>query len=124
MFRNGHCDSYDIYFLKAVPADKTCGNVACYSHHGYGIKISRSDTRYKIGCTGTRSCNTYSDFSRRSCITVGGVGSALLVSGKDVIYTAAVEVQLVENVDSLTAGITENSIAALFYQSFNNNFGS
>jgi len=52
------------------------------------------------------------------------MGSALLMSGKYVIYTVSVEIKFVEKVYYLTSRITENSVAALFDERLNNNFCS
>ena len=44
------------------------------------------------------------------------------MSGENVIYSVTIKIKLVKKVDNLTAGITENGIAALFNERFNNDF--
>ena len=42
--------------------------------------------------------------------------------GEDVVDTSTVEVKLIKDIENLTAGISENGIAALFDKGFYNNF--
>ena len=48
------------------------------------------------------------------------MGSALFVSGEDVVYPVTGDIEFIEEVDYLTAGVTENGIASLFDEGLDN----
>ena len=52
------------------------------------------------------------------------MGCSLLVGGEYMVYPVAAEVELVEQVDDLTARKSENGLAALLNESFNDYLSS
>ena len=122
MLGNRHRHADDIYLLEAVASDKAARNVSGDRNHGDGVQISRSDTGNEVSRARTGGSDTHAHLSGSSCVAVSSMSRALLVGCENVVYPAAVEVQLIEEVDDLTAGISENGVAALFYQCFNDDF--
>ena len=116
----GHGYADDVHLLEAVSADEVTGDVSGYGDHRHGIEECGSYAGDKVGRTGTRCSYDNADLSGSSCIAVCGMRSALLMGGQDVSDTVAAEVQLVEEVDDLSAGVAEYGVAALFNESFNN----
>ena len=50
------------------------------------------------------------------------MGSSLLVGGEYVLYAVTGVVELVKEVDDLTSGVAEYSVAALFDEGLNDDF--
>ena len=112
----GHRDSRDIDLLKAVLADKVGGYVSRDRYHRNAVHISGRNACNEIGSTGPARCDNNAAFTRCSCISVGCVGSSLLVSGHIVCYFILVFVESVIDVEHRAAGIAEHGINSVFYE--------
>ena len=108
-----HCNTRNINLLEAVCSNKRSGNVTCNCHHRNTIHISRSNTCYKVCCTGTTCCYNYTCFTGGASITVSGVSGSLLVRGHIVRNFIAILIECIVNIQYRASGITENPINSL-----------
>ena len=46
------------------------------------------------------------------------------MGSEDMVYTVAVEVKFIEDIENLTSRLTENGVTALFDEGFNDNFST
>ena len=117
MLGYGHRYSRDIDFLKAVSAQERYGHVTRDRDDRHAVEIRVGYARDEIGRARTRSCYYHADLARRFCVAFGGVSRALLVRG-EVLRDALFEIQCVEQVYNLPAGVAEYGIDSLFEQAF------
>ena len=115
---DGDGDTGNVNLLEAVPTDEGGGDVAGDSHHGDGIQHGRGDAGDQVGCAGAGRGDDNTNLAGDAGIAVGRVGSALLMGRQHVIDAVACLVQLIVQVQYLTAGVAENVGDALLDQCF------
>ena len=113
---DGHGDAGGVNLLEGVLTQQVFTHVAGDEHHGRGIQISGGNTGGQVGGTGSGGGETNAYLAGRTGITVGCMGSALLVGGQDMTDLALIAVELIIQVQDRTAGITENGIDVLLQQ--------
>ena len=85
MFCDGKRDPCNVYFLEAVLSEKIDSYITCNRHHRDRIHICGCNPRNNIRRSRTGSCKTHAYLSGGSGITVRRMGSALLMSGKNMV---------------------------------------
>ena len=117
MLGDRHGYARDVHFLKAVSAQERYGHVTRDRDDRHAVEICVGYARDEIGRPRTGSRYYYADLARRFCVAFGGVSRALLVRG-EVLRDALFEIQCVEQVYNLPAGVAEYGIDSLFEQAF------
>ena len=84
----------NVNLLETVLADQTGGNISGNRYHGHAVHECRRDTGDQIGRSGTAGCQTHTDFSGGSGITVRRKGCALLVSRQNMTDPMLVMIKL------------------------------
>ena len=118
--RHTHADDIDL--LKAVSADLAARDIARNCDHRHRIQISRRDARNEICCARPGGRHDNADFARCSCIAVRGMGSALFMRRQHMPDAVSAAVELIEQINDLSARIAEQHITALLDQRFNHDF--
>ena len=115
---DGDGDAGNVDLLEAVPTNQAGGDVAGDGHQGDGIQHGRGDAGDQIGCAGAGRGDDNTHLAGDAGIAVGRMGSALLVGRQHMIDAVACLVQLIVQVQYLTAGVAENVGDALLDQCF------
>ena len=79
MLCHRHCNTGDIDFLKTIFAKKIDIDIAGDSDHRNGIHISCRNTCNNIGCSRSGCCQTHTNFTCCTGITICRMGSPLLM---------------------------------------------
>ena len=122
MFGNRHCHAGDIDFLERIFSKQRQIHVTGNRHHWHRIHISGRNTGHEIRSPRTARCHTDADLARSSRITVRCMRRALLMRSKNVGYLIAVLIQSIIYIQNRSAGIPEDGINSLLFQTFYNNF--
>ena len=117
---NGHGNTANIYLLEAVSPQAGGGIVAGNGNHRHRIHISRGNTGHQIGGAGAGGGKAHAHLAGSAGITVCRVGRALLMGSQNMLKGVTIFIKLVKNIQDRTAGITKDSIYALFFQDFKN----
>ena len=113
VLRDGQRDARDVDLLEGVGADKGVGHIARDGNERGGVEVGGGDAGHKVGGTGARGGNDDADLAGGAGITVGCVGSSLLMGGQDMVNLVLILEDGVVNVNDLASGITEDRLAAL-----------
>ena len=121
---NGHCNALYVNLLKAVFSKRRNGHVARYGNERHAVHICGCYARNEVCRARTGGRHHNACLARCSRVAVGGVARALFVTGENLLYFVAVEVERVERVYNISAGISEYVRNALFYERFGYYFRS
>ena len=120
MLGAGACDAYNIYFLKGVVADEMSMYLPGNGDDGNGVGIGCRQSCHNIRGAGAGRDQTNSDPSRSPCVSVGGMGSSLLVPDQD-MPKILVPIEIMINIQHGSARIAENDIHTFTFQAFKKN---
>ncbi len=112
-----HGDARDVYFLKTVASEQGYGHVARYRDERHAVEIRVGNARDEVGRARTGRSDDDARLARGAGIALRRVRRALFVRGEYSVYLRLV-VQRVEQIDYLTAGISEYGSRILFEQAF------
>ena len=119
MLGDRHGDSVDIDLLEGILAQQGKGHVAGDGNDRNTVHIGSCDSGHQVGGSGAAGRHADADFSGRPGVSVGGVGSALLVGCQIVMDFVSVFVKSVIYIQDRTAGIAEHCVNTLFKQALN-----
>ena len=114
MLDNRQCNAGDVGLLERIGTDEVGAHLAGDGHHGHAVQVSVGDTRHQVAGARSRGGDTHAHFARRPRIPVGGMRSALLMTGEDVANIEVIE-SIVQGNDA-PARITEDHIHAFALQ--------
>ena len=124
MLCDWHRNTGDVDLLEAVPAQKGDGHVGCDGNDGNRIHVCGGDTSDQIGSAWSGGSHADADLSGGSRIAVRRVGSSLLMGGEDVTDLLVMFIEFIIDIQDRAAGITENGIHSLLFQTFYNDLGT
>ena len=117
VFADTACDPHNVYLLEGVISDEICGNLAGEAYQGNTVIVGSGDSGDQIGGTGAACDQADACASGSSGIAVCGVDQTLLVAG-EYHLDGILFIQLIKNVDGVTARVCEEIINAFFLQCF------
>ena len=91
---------------------------------GRGIVISGGNTGGQVGGAGAGGGEAYAHLAGGAGITVGCVGSALLMGGQDMADFAFISIKRVVDVEDRAARVAEHRVDALLKQAFTHDLRS
>ena len=91
---------------------------------GNRIHVCGGDTSDQIGSARSGGSHADTDLSGGSRIAVRRVGSSLLMGGEDVTDLLVMFIEFIINIQDRAAGITENGIHSLLFQTFSQRSGN
>ena len=114
--RDRLCNTYQVYFLKSVRAEKSRGNLPRNDDYRRAVYHGICNTRNGIGCSRAAGYQAYADLARHTCKALCGMGSSLFVANQDMVLFLPVVVQGIEYRHDAAARITENGLYSLMLQ--------
>ena len=121
MLRNRHGDAGHVHLLEGVLAKQGKIDITGNGNHRNRVHIGGCKTCDKVGRTRAAGRHAYPDFTGGSGITVRRMCSPLLMRSTNMSDFLFMQVKLVINIENGSAGISENRIHLLFFQTFDYN---
>ena len=121
MLGDGHRDALDVRLLKAVLAQTGGRHIAGKGDHGHGVHVGSGNAGDQIGGTRAAGGQHHAGAAGGTGVTVGCVGSALLVCREHMGDAVGILIQLIVKIQHCTAGIAKNGIHALLTKNLHKN---
>ena len=124
MLRDGERDARDVELLEGVGADHAVADVARDGHEGDGVEVGRRDSRDEVRGARARGGDDDARAAGRASVAVRSMAGVLLVRRLDVVDLLGVVVEGIVDVEHRTAGVPEDGVHSLVYETPDQDLGS